>query len=179
MARKEKGRNDRPLTLRWYALRTRSRLEKSVAEILESQSTEHFLPLQRCRHTWKDGVHIDVELPLFPCYLFVRISNFDRLELLQTPGVVGFVETCGRPRVIPDEEVALLRSASRDMQAELHPYVMSGHQVRIVSGPLRGAEGILTRREKSYRVVLRVESIVRSIAVAVGESEIESAGSLT
>jgi transcriptional antiterminator NusG len=176
MVRKDKDMTRRPLSLRWYALRTRSRFERAVAEILETQSTEHFLPLQRCRHTWKDGVHVDVEVPLFPGYLFVRISKYDRPQLLQTPGVVGFAETCGLPKVIPDEEVALLRNASQNMKAELHPYVCSGRQVRIVSGPLRGAEGILTRGEQSYRVVLRIESIVRSIAVAVGESEIEPAG---
>jgi len=175
MARKDKGIIHRPLSLHWYALRTRPRCEKTVAEMLESQSTEYFLPLQRCRHTWKDGAQTDVDLPLFPCYIFVRISKYDRTQLLQTPGVLGFAEACGRPRAIPDHEVALLRNASLNFKAELHPCVHGGDRVRIVSGPLRGAVGILTQFEKSYRVVLRVEAILRSVAVAVGESEIEPA----
>ena len=49
---------DAPLS--WYALHTRSRHEKRVAERLVSQSLETFLPLHRSRHRWKNGVHVDV-----------------------------------------------------------------------------------------------------------------------
>jgi transcription antitermination factor NusG len=175
MARKDTGIIRRPLSLHWYALRTRPRCETAVAELLESQATEYFLPLQRCRHTWKDGAQIDVDLPLFPCYLFVRISKYDRTQVLQTPGVLGFAEEFGLPKAIPDHEVTLLRNASENLKAELHPGVHGGDRVRIVSGPLRGAVGILTQFEKSYRVVLRVEAILRSVAVSVGAAEIEPA----
>jgi hypothetical protein len=36
------------------------------ADRLGLQSLETFLPLHRSRHTWKNGVHVDVDLPLFP-----------------------------------------------------------------------------------------------------------------
>jgi len=76
--------------LNWYALHIRSRHEKRVAERLGSQSLETFLPLHRSRHTWRNGVHVDVDLPLFPCYLFARAAIHDRIRLLQHPGVLGF-----------------------------------------------------------------------------------------
>jgi transcription antitermination factor NusG len=160
-------------SMNWYAIHTRSRHEKAIASRLNVQATETFLPLHRTRHTWKNGVHADVDVPLFPCYLFVKISIHDRLRLLQMQGVLGFAATSTRPIAIPNEEIALLRSATEKFKAEPHPYLNLGDWVRIIAGPLAGMEGILTRRKHEYRVVLSIETIMRSIAVEVSEFEIE------
>ena len=82
MARKDKGIIRRPLSLHWYALRTRPRCETAVAEMLESQSTEYFLPLQRCRYTWKDGAQTDVDLPRLQALIVKLLSS-------PTPGVTA------------------------------------------------------------------------------------------
>jgi transcription antitermination factor NusG len=159
--------------LNWYALHIRSRHEKRVAERLGSQLLETFLPLHRSRHTWKNGVHVDVDLPLFPCYLFARASAHDRIRLLQHPGVLGFAASSARPTVITDEEISVLRTATESLKAEPHPYLNNGDAVRIVAGPLAGMTGILTRRKQEYRVVLSIEAIMRSIVVEVSEFDIE------
>ncbi len=161
------------LSLQWYAVHTRSRHEKAIAARLDSQAMETFLPLHRSRHTWKNGVHADVDAPLFPCYLFARIDIRDRLHLLQTPGVLGFAAASARPTAIPNEEIALLRTATEKLKAEPHPYLNCGDWVRIVAGPLAGMAGVLMRRKQEYRVVLSIEAIMRSIAVEVSEFEIE------
>ena len=117
--------------LNWYALHIRSRHEKRVAERLVSQSMETFLPLHRSRNTWKNGVHADVDLPLFPCYLFARASLHDRIRLLQHPGVLGFAASSTKPTVISDEEMfAILRTATESLKAEPHPYLNNGDAVR-------------------------------------------------
>jgi transcription antitermination factor NusG len=159
--------------LNWYALHIRSRHEKRVAERLISQSMETFLPLHRSRNTWKNGVHVNIDLPLFPCYLFARASIHDRIRLLQHPGVLGFAASSARPTVIPDEEISILRTATEKLKAEPHPYLNNGDAVRIVAGPLAGMTGILTRRKQEYRVVLSIEAIMRSIVVEVSEFDIE------
>ena len=157
----------------WYAVHTRSRHEKTIAARLESQATETFLPLHRSRHTWKNGVHAEIDSPLFPCYLFVRIGADERLRLLQTPGVLGLAASSARPTAIPNEEIALLRVATAKLAAESHPYLSCGDRVRIVAGPLSGMEGLLTRRKQQCRVVLSVDAIMRSVAVEVSEFDIE------
>jgi transcription antitermination factor NusG len=168
---KSTDRFDEPLN--WYALHIRSRHEKRVAERLSSQSLETFLPVHRSRHTWRNGVHVDVDLPLFPCYLFARVSVHDRIRLLQHPGVLGLAASSARPTVIPDEEISVLRTATESLKAEPHPYLSNGDAVRIVAGPLVGLTGILTRRKQEYRVVLSIEAIMRSIVVEVSEFDIE------
>jgi transcription antitermination factor NusG len=167
---------DQGASLSWYALHIRSRHEKRVAERLVSQSLETFLPLHRSRHTWKNGVHVNVDLPLFPCYLFARASINDRIRLLQHPGVLGFAASTAKPTVISDEEISALRAATDNLKAEPHPYLSNGDAVRIVAGPLVGMTGILTRRKHEYRVVLSIEAIMRSIVVEVSEFDIEPVG---
>jgi transcription antitermination factor NusG len=162
-------------SLHWYAVHTRSRHEKTIAARLESQATETFLPLHRSRHTWKNGVHADVDQPIFPCYLFARVSCGGRLRLLQTPGVLGLAATSVHPTPIPDDEIALLRSATAKLTAEPHPYLSCGDRVRIVAGPFIGMEGILTRRKQECRVVLSIEAIMRALAIEVSEFDIEPA----
>jgi transcription antitermination factor NusG len=159
--------------LNWYALHTRSRHEKRIAERITAQSMETFLPLRRSRHTWKNGVHAEVDQPLFPCYLFARASIYDKVRLLQLPGVLGIAASSARPTVIGDDDIAMLRTVTDGLKAEPHPYLNTGDAVRIVAGPLAGMQGVLTRRKHEYRVVLSIEAIMRSIVVEVSEFDIE------
>jgi transcription antitermination factor NusG len=157
----------------WYALQTRSRHEKQVALRIASQSLETFLPVHCCRHTWKNGVHANVELPLFPCYLFAKASKCDRSGILRLPGVLGFAASSTHPTAIADADMEMLRLATGQLRTEPHPYLVVGDWVRIVAGPLSGMEGVLTRRKQEYRVVLSIEAIMRSIAVEVSEFDIQ------
>jgi transcription antitermination factor NusG len=157
----------------WYALQTRSRHEKQVALRIAAQSLETFLPVHCCLHTWKNGVHAKVELPLFPCYLFARANEFDRPGILRLPGVLGFAASSRHPTAIADADMEMLRVATGQLRAEPHPYLVLGDWVKIVTGPLTGMEGVLTRRKQEYRVVLSIEAIMRSIAVEVSEFDIQ------
>jgi transcription antitermination factor NusG len=157
----------------WYAARTRSRHEKSVACILERKQIETFLPLFRTVRRWKNGDH-QVELPLFPGYTFVRIPLVNRLQVLKVPGVVQLVGFDGTPAPLEDEEVESLRKAiSSGVKATPHPYLTVGRRVRVTAGPLTGREGMLIRRKGLTRVVLSIGLIQRSIAADLDAQSIE------
>src|SRR5579864_4826094 len=74
----------------WYAAYTSANHEKRVAEQLAQRSVEHFLPLYQSVRRWKDR-RMNVQLPLFPGYVFVRLALRDRLQVLRTPGVAQLV----------------------------------------------------------------------------------------
>ena len=78
------------LETRWYAAYTNPRHEKQVAVQMDRKSIECFLPVYRSVRRWKDR-HKELELPLFPGYVFVHIALRDSLQVLQSPGVVQFV----------------------------------------------------------------------------------------
>lgn len=158
---------------RWYAAYTNPRHEKAVASQLEGNRVEYFLPLYQSVRRWKDR-RKQIELPLFPGYIFVHVALKDRLQVLRLPGVVQFVSFSGQPAVLPGAEIESLRNRlSRGLRAEPHPYLKVGRRVRVHSGPMSGMEGILVRRKEKFRVVLSIDLIQRSVAVEVDESEIE------
>jgi transcription antitermination factor NusG len=158
---------------RWYALYTCANHEKRVAKQLEERAVEHFLPLYDSVRRWKDR-KVKLELPLFPGYVFVHLALQNRLGVLQVPGVARLVGFGGLPVALPDQQLEALRAGLKgDFCAEPHPYLVVGRRVRITRGPLQGTEGILIRKKGSFRVVLSLVLIMRSVAVEVDTADIE------
>jgi transcription antitermination factor NusG len=159
--------------LGWYATYVRARHEKNVARQLEERRVHCFLPLYRSARRWKDR-RKELQLALFPGYVFVQIEMKDRLQVLQLPGVVRFVTFGGLPACLADKDMETLQSGlAGGIPAQPHPYLRIGRRVRIRCGPLTGAEGIMVRRKDKLRVVLSIDLIMRSVAVEVDEADIE------
>ena len=161
------------LDMKWYAAYTSANHEKRVREQLELRSITSFLPLYKTVARWKDrSVHL--HLPLFPGYVFVRIALVDRLPVLQIPSVVRLVGFNGRLSPLSDEEIEGLRNGlAGDVKAEPYPFLTAGRRVTIKAGPLEGHQGILIRRKGSFRVVLSLELIQRSIVVDVDVADVQ------
>ena len=159
----------------WYAVHTKARHEKRVAAQFEDKRVCTFLPLLRQIHRWSDRQG-KVEVPMFSCYAFVRMVQTveERLKILRTPGVLGFVgcERQGTP--IPQEQIESLRTAiSENIPCFPHPFIGAGRRVRIRGGSLDGVEGILERQGADRRLVVSVELLHRSISIRVEGYDIE------
>ena len=161
---------------KWFAVQTRARHEKSVAQRLREVGVVTFLPLVKGVHRWSDRRKM-VELPLFSCYLFVRLApkNERRLRVLLIEGVLNFVGPRGQGIAIPDEQIDSLR---RLLQEQLpycsHPFLKIGQRVRIRSGALAGIEGILVSRSGERTLVVSVDAIDRSLAVRIEGYDVEA-----
>jgi transcriptional antiterminator NusG len=153
----------------WYAIRTRSRHEKMVSDQLERQGIENFLPLIKRSRKWSDRVK-EVELPLFAGYNFVRVSltSAERLQVLKTHGVAGFVGINGYGTAIPENQIEDVRKLlSGDVAFEERPYLKVGQRVRIRGGSLDGMEGILSAHNDDRSLVISLEPIERSLSVRI------------
>ncbi len=158
----------------WFALYTIPRHEKRVAEQMDLNRISCFLPLHRTVRRWKDR-RKELELVLFPGYVFVRIALQDRVRVLQLAGAVRFVSFNRHPVPLPEREIESLRNAlASGVRAEPHPYLTVGRRVRVKSGPLVGMQGILVRRKEKSRVVLSLDLLMRSVGVEIDEWDIES-----
>jgi len=158
----------------WLAAYTTPRHEKSVVRHLEVRDVEHFLPLYKAARKWKNGLRVEVEFPVFPNYVFVRVDRRLSSRLLDTPGVLAFAGSARLPMPIPDQEIEWLRKELPLRKFEPHPYLVLGSRVRIKSGPLAGMSGVLTRKKSGLRVVLSIDLIRQSVAVEVDMDEIEA-----
>ena len=157
-----------PGQLSWYALRIQSRLASVASTTLRGKGYEEFLPLYRSRRRWSDRIK-EIQLPLFPGYLFCRFDVGDRLmPILTTPGVVGIVGAGKTPAPVDLDEIEAVRAILRSGLAALPwPSLAVGSQVYIERGPLAGLEGIITSTDKVYRLIVSVSLLQRSVAVEI------------
>jgi transcription termination/antitermination protein NusG len=159
--------------LRWYAAYTCANHEKRVRDQLEERSVESFLPLYETVRRWKDR-RMNLQLPIFPGYVFVRMGLADRLRVLQVPSVVRLVGFNGQLSALPDEEMeGLKKGLARGVLAEPYPFLSVGRRVRVKAGPLSGVEGIVIRRKNRLRLVISLDLIQRAAAVEVEAADLE------
>jgi transcription antitermination factor NusG len=161
------------LERRWYATFTLPQNEKSVVKQLDLRDVESFLPTYETVKVWKNRQRMKVVLPLFPTYLFVRISRRERGRVLQCPGVLQIVGNHREPIPLADSEVELLRSGFCRQRIEPYRDLVVGERVRIKSGMMQGARGTLVRRSSSLRFVLTIEMINQHAAIEVNAEDIE------
>jgi transcription antitermination factor NusG len=159
----------------WYALYTSARHEKSVANQIERRELSCFLPSYRSVRRWKDR-RKELELALFPGYVFVHMSLSNKLKVLQVPGVVQIVSFHGQPAALPAEEIEALRNRlSGSAKIEPHPYLRTGRRVRVRNGPFQGLEGVIVRRKERCRLIFSIDLIQRSLAIELDEADLEAA----
>ena len=157
----------------WHVLYTRHQHEKSIAYVLSNKGFEVFLPLYSATHRWKDR-NKHLSLPLFPCYVFLRGGLDRRHDILTTPGIHMLVTNAGRPAVVPEEEICAVRQlVEKCERLGPHPFLTSGDWVRVKSGPLIGAEGILVRKKNLTRLVVSVKILGMSAVAEVDASMVE------
>lgn len=152
----------------WYALRVQSRLSSLASTTLRGKGYEEFLPLYRSRRKWSDRIK-ELELPLFPGYLFCRFDVSDRLmPILTTPGVIGILGAGKTPVPVDIEEIEAIRAILRSgLAAQPWPLLRVGAKVYIERGPLAGLEGIVINTDKVYRLIVSVSMLQRSVAVEI------------
>jgi transcription antitermination factor NusG len=161
----------------WYAVHTMARHEKRIASQFEEKRVCTFLPLLRQIHRWSDRRTV-VETPMFSCYAFVRMVQTveERLKVLRTAGVLGFVGSERQGTPIPDEQIESLRKAiSGKVPCLPHPFISAGKRVRIRGGSLNGVEGIHMPQGRDQRLVISVELLQRSVSIRVEGYDVELA----
>ena len=160
-------------TAKWYALYTRSRHEKLVHEELQKKKFETFLPLRKVTRHWSDRKKV-IDDPLFKGYLFVRTALADRWSVLNTKGVVNFVGKTGGPIEVPENELSAVKKfLEQEIQVDPFPYLKEGQRVYIRSGPFKGVEGFIVRKDRQCRLVISLDMLMQSVSVVIDQACIE------
>lgn len=160
--------------LYWYALYVRGRHEKFVRSELEKKSIETYLPLRQVVRHWSDRRKI-LEEPLFPGYVFIRLALKDRWDVLNTKGVVRFVgPSAARPLEVREEALTSVQKLlAENIQIDPFPYLKEGQRVYVKSGPFKGVEGFIVRKDDHCRLVLSLDILMQSISVQIDQHCIE------
>jgi len=141
----------------WYAVYTKSRAEKKVANRLTEDGLEVFLPLQKTIRKWSDRKKV-VDMPIISSYVFLKIRKPDFSKVLRCTGVVKFITLEGTPVKIPEEQIVNLKILSNsDVDVLVSREVfLKGDMVEVLYGSLAGLKGELVRTGNRRKVVMRI-----------------------
>jgi transcription antitermination factor NusG len=158
---------------KWFAVYTRPRWEKKVAELLAKRKIEHYCPLNRVQRQWSDRKKLVYE-PLFTSYVFVNLTDKEHAIVLQTPGIINFVYWLGKPAVIRNEEITTIKQFLNEyshVRLEKTQVNLNDH-VRIINGPLMMRKGnIIEVRNSTVKVML--PSLGHALVAEVRKENIE------
>jgi transcription antitermination factor NusG len=165
-------------SLPWYALRVRSNYERVTAAHLRHRGIEEFAPTFKAESQWSDRKK-QVERFLFTGYVFCRLDPQSRLPVMSVPGAVKLVSFGNGPAQIPGEQIEAVRKMTgAGLLVAPWPFLQVGQSVVIERGPLAGVEGILQEIRKTFRLVVSVAMLQRSVAVEVDRAWIRPAARL-
>ena len=140
----------------WYAVYTRPKNEKRVADLLERKSIEHYCPLHKVQKQWSDRKKVSLQ-PLFTSYVFVRLNGKELITVRETDGVINLVHWLSKPAVIRDEEIEAIKRFLNEHETvtlEKQKININDH-VRISAGPLMMHEGrVVEIMHKTIKVSL-------------------------
>ncbi|MEI6670157.1 MAG: UpxY family transcription antiterminator [Acidobacteriota bacterium] len=160
--------NDSP----WFAIWTRSRAEKSVAEQLERKQIEVFLPTIQRWSRWKDRKKM-VDWPLFPGYCFARFDRRATLDVRTCVGVATIISFDGELAPIPNSEIAAIqRVVGCDLLFDPCPLLHEGDTVEVIHGPLKGITGRLIRKGPKSELLVGITMINRALKVSLDAADV-------
>jgi transcription antitermination factor NusG len=141
---------------KWFAVYTRPRSEKKVTEHLTRKKIDNYCPVNKVIKQWSDRKKVIYE-PLFSSYVFVRVSEFGITSLKQIPGIINVVYWLGKPAVIRDSEIEVIkRFLCEHINIKLEKKAMAiNDQIEVLGGPLMELEGkVLSIGNNTVKVAL-------------------------
>ncbi|MEO7529772.1 MAG: UpxY family transcription antiterminator, partial [Sediminibacterium sp.] len=153
--------------IKWFAIYTRHKYEKKISQRLMDMNLETYCPVNKVERQWSDRKKI-IEDPLFKSYVFVRIDNTERSKVLMTDGVLNFVHYLGKPAVIKDAEVDLIKKYLSEKDASIFIISTEGFKeetrIKVNHGVFMGNEGTVLRGGKK-KVYVKLESLGQLMVV--------------
>ena len=143
----------------WTAFYTKPRSEKKCAERLSAEGFEVYCPITTVVRQWSDRKK-KVKEPVFTSYIFAKVTELQRQQILTDPSIVNSVFWLKKPVAIKDFEI----HAIKDFLEDFHDVksetinISQGDRAVITSGPLRGEEGVV-REKRGSKVLLQLHSL--------------------
>jgi transcription antitermination factor NusG len=156
----------------WHVLYVLVNSEKKVKMQLDDRGIQHYLPMREEIRRWSDR-RVTINAPLFPGYLFVQCSPFERNIVIRAAGVVRFVTRGLAPAIVPDEEFARIRRLLESQAVTPHDHLEPGKRVRLNGGIFDGFEGTYLREKGKLRAIVAIDWLQRSVIVDVDACDLQ------
>lgn len=152
----------------WTAFYTKPRSEKKTAQRLKENGFEVYCPCQTVLKQWSDRKKKVTE-PVFSSYLFAKVDEMARQEILKDQGIVCNVYWLRKPAVIRDGEMLAIQNflSNHADVSVLAKHLAPGEEVAIDGGPLSGQSGVIQRLQ-GRKAHLTIQSLGITLQAEVG-----------
>ena len=157
----------------WYVLQTKPRAEKKVARWMEFY--KYFCHIPLTMHIRKvQRRKVKTLLPLFPGYVFSRLSPEERVTMLKT-NLINKTIFVQHPRQMIHQLRQIKNATRRTTEVKVAHHFQKGQLVRIKSGIMRGLEGYIKREGPNATLCINVDILSATVEVAISPSDLEEA----
>lgn len=156
------------LSRKWYAIYTRSRHEKRLAEELSEKGIENYLPMQKVLRQWSDRRKF-IRVPLFTSYVFVHVDKSEFIHVLDCGGAVCFIKFAGEYAPIPDWQINNLKiiiGSEKKFDITCEQFEV-GQEVEVTGGSFKGLKGTLIEHRGKQRVLVKINTINQNLLVNI------------
>ena len=159
---------------KWYAVYTKPRWEKKVNQLLTNKAIETYCPLNKVSRQWSDRVKVVME-PLFKSYVFTRISPDEMTNVRMTDGILNFVYWVGKPAIIKDKEIELIRKFLDEYDnVELEKIdLIPLQKVKVKRGVFMEKEGEVIKVFNN-KAIVAINSLGYQIVAQISKSNLEA-----
>lgn len=147
--------------LQWYVIRTKSRQEKKVAQLLSDIGFTIYIPLQTTIRQWSDRKK-KVQTPYIPGYLFVQTQKSTLQAIYNIPLKISLLSEFGKNVVIRDQDIEQLkRICNHENPPPISPFktINQGIFVEITEGPFHGFRGYVSQIKKPHLVHVQLNQL--------------------
>lgn len=161
--------------LTWYAVYTRPRWEKKIAQLLDEKGIEGYCPLNKVYRQWSDRKKAVFE-PLFKGYVFVRVAEQHKWDIKKIDGILNFVHWNGKPAMIRPEEIETIKKfLSEFTEVEVENAGLTQQTpVRIKQGLLMNYRGIIIE-VMGNKARVKIESMGLQLSAVFEKKNLEPA----
>lgn len=159
--------NETEKSKRWLIFYTKARSEKVCEKQIHSMGIRVFLPKCVEVRQWKDRKK-KIILPLFPNYIFACVNEYERIEVLETRGIVSNLVHNGQMVVMSRneiEQIELMQKQPASLQAVKTSLPGPGAVIRIKNGPMQGLQGEIMEQYGNTHLLVRIDSIHQAVKV--------------
>ena len=158
----------------WIAVYTKSRHEQIVVNELNKKNIESYCPMFKERRQWSDRKKW-VHFPLFRSYVFANIEINENIYVLQTIGVNKIVKFQEKISIISDQVIDNIKNIIEGgYNVEQADYFIKGDEVRVVSGPLKGLDGVVLDLRGANKIIIKIEAIQQAFSVEISSGLLKS-----
>ncbi len=155
----------------WEVVHTKPRCEKQIAMYAKSNQITYFLPQILTTKTYQRR-KVTSSLVMFPGYIFVLISQEEKLLLNLSGYVVNYLRVYNQDRLLRDLQNL---NVSKNKQGEMRSgeRLVKGYKVEITHGSLKGMHGVVTSHEKISDVHIQVDMLQQAVIVRIDPQHVK------